>query len=793
MKYQHLIQQMTLEEKASLMSGDNFWNTKSIERLNIPSMMLTDGPHGLRKQGGKADRLGLNKSLPATCFPTAATLANSWDINLLTEVGECLGKEAAAEDVSVLLGPGLEIKRNPLGGRNFEYFSEDPFLSGKLSAAMIKGIQSQGVSACPKHFAVNSQEGRRMVINEVVDERALREIYLEGFRMAVQEGKAKTIMTAYNQVNGIYANEHTRLLQDILCQEWKFDGLIVTDWGGNNDRVAGLIAGNQLEMPSASGITDAEIVTAVKNGTIDESLLDQRVNSYLNILFETKKAMGKGRLFTHADHHKKAEEAARESIVLLKNKENALPLVTDEKVAIIGDFAKIPRYQGAGSSLVQPVQLDNTLDTLEKSDLTIIGYEKGFKRFGGYNSRLSKRAINLASQADTILFFAGLDESLEAECIDRPHMSLPENQNQLINKLSQIGKKLIVVLCGGAAVEMPWIENIHSLLHVYLPGQAGGKAVADVLTGKHNPSGKLAESYAYRHEDYASTPWFPGKQLTAEHKESIFIGYRYFDSVNKDVLFPFGYGLSYTSFEYQNVSYEKNKVRFSIQNTGKVAGSEIAQVYVAKKGSKIIRAKKELKGFAKVYLEPNEKTEVEIALDERAFQYYNTKVEKWVTEPGKYEVLVGSSSRDIQLIIETQLMGDDVELPNDLSMLPNYASAQVHKVTDAEFEKLLGETPPPTNWDIAKPLGINDTIGQGKYKKGFAKFLYTILMLIRKISLALNKPIWANNVMFLIDLPYRQISRMSNGMITPAMQDGIMVMINGHFWKGLKMTLFPKK
>ena len=784
---------MTLEEKASLMSGDNFWNTKPIERLGIPSMMLTDGPHGLRKQGGKADRLGLNKSLPATCFPTAATLANSWDMGLLEKVGQALGKEAAAEDVSVLLGPGLETKRNPLGGRNFEYFSEDPLLSGKLAAQMIKGIQSQGISACPKHFAVNTQETRRMVIDEIVDERALREVYLEGFRIAIQEGNAKSIMTAYNQLNGTFANEHPHLLQTILTEEWGFDGLIVTDWGGNNDRVDALIAGNQLEMPASAGITDAEIIQAIKSGEVEESLLDDRVNSYLRILFETNKALGEGRNFEQADHHELAKVAAQQSFVLLKNEQSTLPLQTTEKVAVIGDFAKNPRYQGAGSSLVQPVKLDITLDSLQDSELEIIGYEQGFKRFGKSSSRLMRKALNLAGNADTILFFAGLDESLEAECIDRPHMRLADNQNQLIKELCQLGKKVVIILCGGAAIEMPWINDINALLHVYLPGEAGADAIVDVLTGTINPSGKLAESYAHKFEDYSSSPWFPGTELTAEHRESLFVGYRYFDTAKKEILFPFGFGLSYTTFEYEGIEFEDNKVKFRVRNTGSVAGAEIPQVYVAKKDTQIIRAAQELKGFAKVFLEPGEWEEVEISLCDHAFKYYNVKENMWVVEPGDYEILVGASSRDIRLRVATTLEGEDVQLPHDLSLLPNYATGAVHKVTDEEFAELLGFTPQPTKWDISEPLGLNDTIGQGRYKKGFGRFLYRVIMRYRKIALALGKPIWGNNAMFLIDLPYRQLSKMSNGIITPKAHEGIMVMVNGKFWKGLWMILRRRK
>ena len=567
---------MTLEEKASLMSGQNFWNTKAVERTGIPSMMLTDGPHGLRKQGGKADNLGLNDSIPATCFPTAATLANSWDTDLLETVGACIGREAAAHDVGVLLGPGLNIKRNPLGGRNFEYYSEDPFLTGKLAAAMIRGVQSEGISACPKHFAVNSQEDDRMVIDEIVDERALREIYLEGFRYAVMEGGAETIMTSYNRVNGTYSNEHPHLLQDILYGEWGYDGLVVTDWGGNNDRVEGLINGCHLEMPSTSGMTDREIVEAVHDGRVDEKLLDERVNSLLELLYSVKPALGKGKRYTDEEHNEAARDAARRSFVLLKNENGLLPLSMGKRTAIIGDFAKIPRYQGSGSSLINPVKLTPALDELLSSGLDITGYEPGFKRSGGRSVSLKRRAVRLAASADAAVLFLGLNERGEAEGFDRKHMRLPDNQIELLDAVYKVCPRVAVVISCGAPVEMEWENMADAILHTYLGGQASGSAVTDILTGRTNPSGKLAETYPHKYEDAPSAPWYHKNQVTAEHRESIFVGYRYYDAVEKSVAWPFGFGLSYTSFAYSELSADSSSAEFSILNTGDVAGEEIA-------------------------------------------------------------------------------------------------------------------------------------------------------------------------------------------------------------------------
>lgn len=793
MKYKELIGQMTLEEKASLMSGENFWNTKAIERLGIPSIMLTDGPHGLRKQGGKADNLGLHKSLPATCFPTAATLANSWDTALLESIGECLGKEAAGADVSVLLGPGLNIKRSPLCGRNFEYFSEDPYLSGKLAAAMVRGIQSQGVAACPKHYAVNSQELRRMVINEVVDERALREIYLEGFRYAMQDGGAKTIMTSYNRVNGEYANENPHLLQDILYGEWGFDGVVVTDWGGENDRVEGLVAGNQLEMPSTAGLTDREIVAAVKDGTLNEALLDERVDSLLSLVYEMQPTLGKGKQFTEEAHHQAARDAARRSAVLLKNDKKQLPLAPKSRAAVIGDFAKNVRYQGAGSSLINPTKLECALEELKKEDLEMIGYQPGFKRLGGKSATKKRRAVKLAQQADIVLLFLGLDEGSEAEGVDRTHMRLPQNQIELLEAVRAVNENIVVVLAGGAPVEMPWANDVPAILHAYLGGQAGGGAVADILMGRHNPCGKLAESYPVSYADVPSAPCFPGEQLSAEHRESIYVGYRYFDSVNKDVTWPFGHGLSYTTFEYTDLSIQGREVRFTVQNTGDIAGAEIAQVYISKPESDIFRAQKELKGFTKIFLQPGEQQAVVVKLDDHAFRYYNTEVCEWVEEPGEYMILVGASSRDIRLQANTVIKGQDVPNPYKKALLEHYYSADVHHISDAEFETLLGHPLPPGKWDTKKPLGYTDTVGQGQYKKGFGRFLYRFVRFARNVCFFFGKPVAANNVMFAMNLPYRQMARLSGGRIDMSMLDGILVMANGQFWKGLKQVRHARR
>ena len=790
--YQALIEQMTLEEKTSLLSGQNFWNTKPIPRLGIPSIMLTDGPHGMRKQGGKADHLGLNKSIPSTCFPTASALANSWDTELLEQVGAYLGEEAASEQVSVLLGPGLNVKRNPLCGRSFEYFSEDPLLSGKLAAAMIRGIQSKGVSACPKHFAVNSQELRRMVVDEVVDERALRELYLEGFRYAVCEGKPKTIMSAYNRVNGVYANENTYLLQDILYGEWGFDGVVVTDWGGENDRVAGLIAGNQLEMPSSAGLTDREVVEAVRAGKLDETLLDERIDQLLRLIFSVK-PQEQSIAYSTDEHHAFAREAARRSAVLVKNEGGVLPLCAGTCVAVIGDFAKTPRYQGAGSSLIEPTKLECALDELKKTDLEIVGFTPGFRRFGGKSKRKRNRACALAKRADVAIVFLGLDEGSEAEGVDREHMRLRENQTELLHEIRKSCARVVVVLANGAPVEADWADDADAILLGYLGGQAGGGAIADLVTGKTAPSGKLAETYPERYADVPSASIYPGREKTAEHRESIFLGYRYYDTAGKHVRWPFGFGLTYTTFSYDQLTMQGNAISCTVRNTGDRAGEEIVQVYVSKRGSAVFRAEQELKGFARVSLEPGETKLVSILLDDHAFSFYHALNKQWVEEAGEYEIRVGASSRDIRLSGVVVREGDHFEVPNSAQELPHYFRGDVASVPDEEFSALLGRQLTSANWDRSAPLGTLDTIGQGAYKKGFARFLYRLVSLVRGWFFLIQKPVTANNIMFAMNLPYRALARMTGGAIDQSMLDGILTMANGRFFAGLRQTLRAMK
>lgn len=758
MKYRELIDKMTLEEKAGLTSGMDFWHTKPIPRLGIPSMLLSDGPHGLRKQEWQSDHLGMHKSVPATCFPTAASLANSWDTDMIERLGRALGLEAASEGISVLLGPGCNIKRNPLCGRNFEYFSEDPYLSGKSAAALIRGVQSNGISACVKHFAANSQELRRMSNDSVVDERTLREIYLPSFEMAVKEGGVKCVMTSYNRLNGEYTNENTHLLQDILYGEWGYDGMVVTDWGGNNDRVKALVAGDNLEMPYSGGDTDRYVAQAVRDGVISEELLDERVDKILDMVFTTRKAFD----YKHYDkqeHHRLAAEFAEETAVLLKN-DGILPL-SGGSVAVIGDFAKTPRYQGAGSSLVNSTRVDNALDALRAEGVRIVGFEPGYRRGGERSSRLCAKACELAMRAETVLLFLGLDEGGEAEGIDRSDMRLPENQLELLAALSAVSRNIVVILSCGGAVEMPWQQRARAVVHGFLGGQAGATAMARLLTGKANFSGKLSETIPLRYEDMPSAPYYPGREKTSEYREGLFVGYRYFDTAQKPVLYPFGYGLSYTQYRYSDLEISGDTVSFSVENTGKMSGAEVAQLYIAPKTNGTFRPARELKGFVRITLAPKEKKRAEITLTDRSFALWSTKHNDWVVESGEYEILVGASSRDIRLHGTVTRKGITEKLYDEPELAPYY-TADIKDVPDAAFEALLGRPIPQHNWDREAPFEFNDCVSQGEYLRGgLGKAIYNGVRLVRNGLLLCGKKMAANNFMYILDVPYRNIARMT--------------------------------
>ena len=783
MKYQDIIEKMTIEEKAAFLSGKGEWQTRDFERLGIPSIFCSDGPHGIRKQAGAGDHLGLNASLPATCFPTAATIANSWDTELGEELGKTLGEEAMAEGVNVLLGPGLNIKRSPLCGRNFEYFSEDPYLAGKMAASYVRGIQSKGVYACPKHFAVNSQELRRMAMNSVLDERTLREIYLTGFEIAVKEGKAKTIMSAYNEVNGTYANENKHLLTDILRDDWEFDGIVITDWGASNDHALGVAAGSNLEMPNPGLDSARELIAAVESGKISIEDVDARVDELLDAVMTLYvNAQGKSDSFdTHA-HHKVARKAAAESTILLKNEDNILPLKAGAKVAVIGDFAFVPRYQGAGSSLVNPTKVETIQEMIGSYDIQVIGSCRGYSRTGEEDAATKKEALDIASRADYVLFFFGLNEDSESEGMDRTHMRIPQNQINLLQELGQVNHNLIGIISAGSAIEMPWHHYLKAMLHCYLNGQAGAGAVLDILTGRVNPSGKLSETIPRRLEDTPAYRYYPSQERTSEYRESLYVGYRYYDTADVPVLYPFGFGLSYTKFEYSDLNVNDKGVSFTIKNTGKVDGAEVCQLYVGLDKAKVFRPKKELKGFAKVFLKAGESKKVEISFDDKTFRYWNTKTNKWEVEGGEYQVMVGASSADIKLCDTVKIEGTNAELPYTEKDIPVYYTGKIQTVADADFEKLLGRSIPDGKW--SGQLTSNDAICQLYYaKSGLARFAYKRLTAMKKKADESGKP--DLNVLFIYNMPFRAMAKMTGGAVSMDMVDGIVSLVNGHFFSGL--------
>lgn len=655
-----IISQMSLEEKASLCSGLDFWHTKGIERLGIPSVMVTDGPHGLRKQKEGSDHLGIFDSVPATCFPSAVGLASTWNKELINKVGVALGEECQAEDVAVLLGPGANIKRSPLCGRNFEYFSEDPYLSSEMAASHIKGVQSQGVGTSLKHFAVNNQEHRRMSTDAIVDERTLREIYLASFEGTVKKAQPWTVMSAYNKVNSEYASENEYLLHDILKEEWGFEGFVVSDWGAVNERVDALSAGLELEMPASNGIGEQKIIEAVTNGELSEEKLDRAVERFLTIIFKAVDNKKENAVYDIEAHHHLAREAARESMVLLKNEDSILPLKKEGTVAVIGEFAKTPRYQGGGSSHIVPTRLESILEEIENVSRanTNVLFAKGYQLDSDVvNNELINEAKEAAAGADTVILFVGLPDRYESEGYDRQHLQLPENHAHLIEAIAEVNHNIVVVLSNGAPIEMPWISKVKGLLEGYLGGQALGGAIADLLFGDATPSGKLAETFPKQLSDNPSFLNFPGEGNKVEYKEGIFVGYRYYDKKNLEPLFPFGFGLSYTNFEYSNLSISKKEIKdtetvtvtVTIKNTGSVTGKEIVQLYVRDIASTVIRPEKELKGFEKVELEPGEEKEVTFLLEKRAFAYYNVDLKDWHVETGDFEILVGKSSQDIAL------------------------------------------------------------------------------------------------------------------------------------------------
>lgn len=785
MKHADVIAKLSLREKCALLSGATVFETHALPNKGVPAIWLSDGPNGLRKQAGPADHLGLNPSEPATCFPTAATVANSWDPALGEEIGKALGEETASYSVNVILGPGLNTKRSPLCGRDFEYFSEDPYLSGKLAAGYVRGIQSVGVSACPKHFAANNQELRRMASNSVLDERTLRELYLTGFEIAVKEGRPKCIMTSYNRVNGTYANENHHLLQDILHGEWGYDGAVVTDWGGSNDHVEGVREGSTLEMPCPGFGSAKRLMQAVAEGRLPESAVDARVDELLELVFTTDAAVKAApKRFDRDAHHALARRAAAESVVLLKNEDDLLPLKPGQRVALIGDFAQTPRYQGAGSSSVTATRVDNLKDAAEADDITLAGFCAGYERSGTPNPAFVEEAAALARKADVVVLCMGLDESSESEGLDRSHICIPENQKQLLEAVAQANENLAVVLSAGSVVETGWVSRCKAVLHAYLGGQAGAGAIMDVLTGRVNPSGKLAETLPLTYEDTPAARYFPGKQQNVEYREGLYIGYRYYETAHVPVRYPFGYGLSYTTFAYSDLKADADKVTFTITNTGSRAGAEIAQLYVAKADAAVFRPEKELKGFAKVFLQAGECKTVTIPLDDKAFRYWNVKTDRWETEGGSYQLLVGASVQDIRLRAEVPVQGTGAPDPYAGKAVQCYRTADIKNVPDAAFEALLGHAIPEDKPHIDQTM----TLGELNHSRSPLCWLaWAVLHTLLKRSSREGTP--DLNLLFQYNMPVRALAQMTGGMVGQETVDGIVMEAKGFWIIGLLRAL----
>ena len=678
-----LVNELTLEEKASLCSGADFWHTKAIDRLNIPAAMVSDGPHGIRKQESLADHMGVAESIKAIGFPTASAMACSFDRDLLHKVGDALGEECVAEDLAVLLGPGINMKRSPICGRNFEYYSEDPVVAGELGAAFVNGVQEHGVGTSLKHFAANNQEWRRMSISAEIDERTLREIYLAAFETVVKKAQPWTIMCSYNRINGVYSCENDWLLNKVLRDEWGFEGLVMTDWGAMDERVPSLKAGLDLEMPDCHGETDKLIVKAVQSGELEESVLDTAVERILTMVdkyLTARKGIDPASMvhplpssvergYDVAAHHALARTTAEQSAVLLKN-EDILPLQKDKKIAFIGEFAKVPRIQGGGSSHINNTWIESALDAAGDS----VSYAQGFHiDEETTDETLLQEAITLAKESDVAVIFAGLPDSFESEGFDRTHLNMPANQNELIARISEVQPNVVVVLHSGSPIAMPWLDKVAGVLQMYLAGQASGGAAVNLLFGDATPCGKLAETFPLHLEDNPSYLNFPGNREKVCYQEGVFIGYRYYDKKRMDVLFPFGYGLSYTDFTYSNMKVTVNGknaadvdviketdeivVSADITNTGNCDGAEIVQLYIKNPVVYEIRPEKELRDFAKVFLKAGETKTVTFTLNARAFSYYETRIHDWYAESGDYEILLASSSRDIRLQYTVSITG----------------------------------------------------------------------------------------------------------------------------------------
>ena len=778
MDIQQIISTMTLEDKISLCTGGDFWHTKAMPQYGIPAIMMSDGPHGLRCQAAEADMIGINESLPATCFPTAVTAGATWNRKLYAAEGEAIGREGAAAGVSVVLGPGCNIKRNPLGGRNFEYISEDPYFAGKMAAAFIRGQQSAGVASSVKHFAVNSQEYKRQNGDSQLDERTFREIYLTPFEIAVKEGNPGTVMCSYNKINGIHASDSKALLTDILRNEWGFDGLVVTDWGALNDRIEGYKAGCDLNMPGGSKFMEKAALDAVHSGELDEAYIDATVERILRLV---EKSQGIPAPQIDWDtHHALALKVAEQGAVLLKNEDNILPLAESD-MALIGYMAANLRYQGSGSSHINPTKLINISDALPCVPCCACG-----DKLGNVTEQELRDAVEAAKKQKIAVVVVGLPDSYESEAFDRDHMRLPEGHNKLVEAVAEANPNTVVVLLGGSAMELPWADQVKAILYMGLPGQAGGEAAANLLTGKANPCGKLTETWPLFYEDVISKDTF-GKKNT-EYREGIYVGYRYYDKAKKSVRYPFGHGLSYTTFAYSDLIVRDRKVSVQVKNTGAVSGAEVVQLYIAAPKGGFFRPVRELKGFERVELEPGESKTVEFTLDDRSFAIWS---EGWKIPGGTYTVQIGASSRDIRLEQSIEIVGEEISLP--VWQAGSWYETMSGHPSREEWEKLMGHPVPVISEPKKGQFTMDSTCMEMKEHSFVMKIQYMVTENIIAKGFGgkkdMSDPSYKMMITCATDCPMRSVVISSGGMMNDSLAQGMLHMANGHYIKGLAAML----
>ncbi|MFT4145475.1 MAG: glycoside hydrolase family 3 C-terminal domain-containing protein [Mobilitalea sp.] len=797
----NLVAKMTLEEKASLCSGKDCWNTKAIARLGIESIMMSDGPHGLRKQIDATDNLGIGASVPATCYPTASAIACSFDRELVYEVGAAMGEACLQEQVSVILGPGANQKRNPLCGRNFEYFSEDPLLSGEMAASMIRGIQSTGISTSLKHFAVNNQEKRRMTINAVVDERALRETYLKAFEIAVKKGNPDTVMCSYNRLNGEYTSENTYLLTDILRNEWGFDNAVISDWGAVHDRAFGVTAGLDIEMPGNNGFNDKKLVAAVRNRSLSEEALDIAATNVCKLILKGMRNKRPEYQYDKELHHQLAVKALEESAVLLKNDGMLLPGNLQQKAAVIGAFAKTPRYQGAGSSKINPINIENSWDVLVELGVDVSyakGYSLDIKGNKAEEVRLIREACEAVKDKDIVYLFAGLPEGYESEGFDRTSLELPEAQNKLIEAVSEYNSNLVVILIGGAPVVLPWIDKVKSILLAYLGGEGVGRAIVNLLLGVKVPCGKLAETWPLKLEDTPCYNYYPGGRLISEYRESIFVGYRYYEKAQKPVLFPFGHGLSYADFTYSDLKLERKtcnygesfSMSFHLTNNSNRMAKETAFIFAAHESEVVILPQKELRDFIKIELMPGETKEITLTLDTSTFSYYNTMIKDWYCESGDYNIMVCTSSNVCALKECIHIISPIKPQPNYTLSAPSYyqLSNKMFEVDKREFEAMYGSALPVDSQKAKRPYGPENTLEDVNHTLIGKVILMYADRMARKVA-KVEKEQEGMISAAIKEMPFFAMAANGEGGLPENVMEGILEILNGHYLKGIRRLL----